>query len=69
MFLTAKSRYSSYSLTFLLLAAEMITFCAVVAPLPHKVRAKVFTFLSESAVVGKIAYGLKITFMCVPYPP
>ena len=56
---------ASYSLTFLLLAAEMVTFCAVVAPLPHAVRKRVFTFLSESPVVGKIAYGLKIAFMCV----
>ncbi|EJD05223.1 endoplasmic reticulum protein [Fomitiporia mediterranea MF3/22] len=54
-----------YSLTFLLLAAEMGTFCAVVAPLPHAVRKRVFTFLSESPIVGKIAYGLKIAFIFV----
>ncbi|THH05681.1 hypothetical protein EW145_g4620 [Phellinidium pouzarii] len=54
-----------YSLTFLLLAAEMVTFCALVAPLPHTVRKRVFTFLSESAVVAKIAYGLKIAFIFV----
>ena len=59
---------SSYSLTFLLLAAEMVTFCAVVAPLPHGVRKRVFTFLSESPIVAKIAYGLKISFMCVVLP-
>ena len=43
----------------------MVTFVLIVSPLPHKVRAKVFTFLSESPIVGKIAYGLKITFMFV----
>ncbi|PAV15915.1 endoplasmic reticulum [Pyrrhoderma noxium] len=54
-----------YSLTFLLLASEMITFCAIVAPLPYAVRKRVFTFLSESPIVGKIAYGLKIAFIFV----
>ncbi|KAH8105716.1 endoplasmic reticulum protein [Phellopilus nigrolimitatus] len=54
-----------YSLTFLLLAAEMVTFCGVVAPLPRAVRRRVFAFLSESAVVAKVAYGLKIAFIFV----
>ncbi|KAI5118723.1 hypothetical protein M0805_004521 [Coniferiporia weirii] len=54
-----------YSLTFLLLAAEMVTFCALVAPLPHSVRKRVFGFLSESAIVAKVAYGLKIAFIFV----
>lgn len=43
----------------------MITFCVVVSPLPHAVRKRLFTFLSESPIVGKIAYGLKISFMYV----
>lgn len=50
----------------MLLLAEMATFLGVVAPLPHMVRTKVFTFLSESPMVGKVAYALKITFMYVP---
>ncbi|KAJ7452097.1 B-cell receptor-associated protein 31-like-domain-containing protein [Mycena galericulata] len=54
-----------YSLTFMLLAAEMVTFCFLVFPLPHTVRKKVFGFLSESAAVAKIAYGLKISFIFV----
>ena len=41
----------------------MVTFCFVVSPLPYTVRKKVFTFLSESYVVSKIAYGIKIAFM------
>ncbi|TDL26916.1 B-cell receptor-associated 31-like protein [Rickenella mellea] len=54
-----------YSLTFLLLAAEMVTFCVVVAPLPYAVRKRLFRFLSESAIVAKIAYALKISFISV----
>ncbi|KLO18743.1 endoplasmic reticulum protein [Schizopora paradoxa] len=54
-----------YSLTFMLLAAEMATFVFVVAPLPYAVRRKVFTFLSESYIVSKLAYGLKISFIFV----
>ncbi|KAF8578879.1 B-cell receptor-associated 31-like protein [Ramaria rubella] len=52
-----------YTLTFMLLSAEMITFCALVAPLPYAIRKRLFTFLSESPIVAKIAYGLKISFI------
>ena len=55
----------SYTLTFLLLASEMATFCILVAPLPHAVRKKLFRFLSESSLVAKLAYGIKIAFMFV----
>ena len=41
----------------------MVAFCIFVAPLPFKVRRKLFRFLSESPIVAKIAYGLKISFM------
>ncbi|KAJ7791570.1 B-cell receptor-associated protein 31-like-domain-containing protein [Mycena olivaceomarginata] len=54
-----------YSLTFMLLAAEMVTFCVLVFPLPHNVRKKIFGFLSESPIIAKIAYGLKISFIFV----
>jgi len=54
-----------YSLTFLLLAAEMVTFCLLVFPLPYTVRKKLFRFLSENHVVAKVAYGLKISFIFV----
>jgi len=54
-----------YSLTFLLLAAEMDSFCIFVAPLPSKVRRKLFRFLSESPITAKVAYGLKISFIFV----
>ncbi|PPQ95116.1 hypothetical protein CVT25_011659 [Psilocybe cyanescens] len=54
-----------YSLTFLLLAAEMVTFCILVAPLPYPIKKRVFSFLSESKIVAKVAYGLKISFIFV----
>ncbi|KAF8895800.1 B-cell receptor-associated 31-like protein [Mucidula mucida] len=54
-----------YSLTFLLLAAEMVTFCVLVAPLPHTVKKTLFNFLSTSTIIAKIAYGLKISFIFV----
>ena len=53
-------------MTFLLLAAEMVTFGVLIAPLPYAIRKKFFRFLSESPAIAKLAYGLKITFMCVP---
>jgi len=54
-----------YSLTFLLLAAEMVTFCLLVAPLPYAIRKRLFSFLSRSPIIAKIAYGLKISFIFV----
>ena len=42
----------------------MIAFCFLVFPLPHNVRKPVFRFLSESPIVAKAAYALKISFMC-----
>ncbi|KAH9477130.1 hypothetical protein JR316_0011046 [Psilocybe cubensis] len=43
----------------------MVTFCVLVAPLPYTVKKNVFSFLSESKIVAKIAYGLKISFIFV----
>jgi len=54
-----------YSLTFLLLAAEMVTFCLLVSPLPYAIRKRLFSFLSHSPIIAKIAYGLKISFIFV----
>ncbi|CCM05925.1 uncharacterized protein FIBRA_08163 [Fibroporia radiculosa] len=54
-----------YSLTFMLLISEMVTFCVIVAPLPHAVRKRFFRFLSESPLVAKLAYGVKIAFIFV----
>ncbi|KIK57573.1 hypothetical protein GYMLUDRAFT_46138 [Collybiopsis luxurians FD-317 M1] len=54
-----------YSLTFLLLASEMVTFTLLVVPFPYAVRKRVFGFLSDSPIVAKIAYGVKISFIFV----
>ncbi|KAG2150997.1 endoplasmic reticulum protein [Suillus bovinus] len=43
----------------------MITFCLLVSPLPFTIRKKIFRFLSESPIVAKVAYGLKISFIFV----
>ena len=43
----------------------MTTFCILVAPLPYAIRKRLFRFLSESPIIAKIAYGLKISFMSV----
>ena len=56
----------SICLMLILIQCQMVTFCALVAPLPYGVRKRLFRFLSESLIVAKIAYGLKISFMSVP---
>ena len=43
----------------------MVTFCVIVTPLPYAIRKRMFQFLSESPIIAKIAYGLKISFMYV----
>lgn len=54
-----------YSLTFALLASEMLTFCLLVMPLPYAIRKRMFSFLSTSPIVAKLAYALKISFIFV----
>jgi len=49
----------------MLLAAEMVTFCLLVAPIPYGLKKRLFTFVSESKAVAKVAYGLKISFIFV----
>ena len=44
---------------------EMVTFCILVAPLPYSVKKPLFRFLSESPIIAKVAYGIKIAFMFV----
>ncbi|KAG9098205.1 hypothetical protein FRC07_010678 [Ceratobasidium sp. 392] len=54
-----------YTLTFMLLASEMATFCILVLPMPFTARKRIFSFLTESVIVAKIAYALKISFIFV----
>ncbi|KAF2808150.1 endoplasmic reticulum protein-like protein [Mytilinidion resinicola] len=54
-----------YSLVFLLLVAEMVIFMALIVPLPFTWRRKLFTFISESPIIAKLQYGMKITFIFI----
>ncbi|KAI5795389.1 B-cell receptor-associated protein 31-like-domain-containing protein [Peziza echinospora] len=54
-----------YSLVFFLLLSEMSIFMLLILPLPFTWRKKMFTFISESALVAKLQYGMKITFIFI----
>lgn len=47
---------------FCLLVFEMGVFLALIVPLPFVVKRKLFAFISESPVVAKLQYGLKVSF-------
>jgi len=54
-----------YSLVFVLLVFEMALFMLLVVPLPFTLKRKIFTFISESPIVAKIQYWMKITFVFI----
>jgi len=54
-----------YSLVFALLVFEMALFVALIIPLPHALKRRMFNFISESVIVAKLQYGLKITFIFI----
>ncbi|KAJ5614561.1 hypothetical protein N7528_008215 [Penicillium herquei] len=54
-----------YSLVFLLLVFEMAVFLALIIPLPFTIKRKLFAFISESPIIAKLQYGLKITFIFI----
>lgn len=43
----------------------MSIFMLLILPLPFTWRKKVFRFISESALVAKLQYGMKITFIFI----
>ncbi|OJJ63929.1 hypothetical protein ASPSYDRAFT_83964 [Aspergillus sydowii CBS 593.65] len=43
----------------------MGVFMGLIVPLPFAVRRKLFTFVSESPVIAKLQYGLRITFIFI----
>lgn len=45
---------------FLLLVTEMVVFLALIVPLPFTWRRKLFTFISESPIIAKLQYGMKV---------
>jgi len=52
-------------IVFVLLCFEMGLFVALILPLPFTWRRAMFKFISESPVVAKLQYGLKILFIFV----
>jgi len=54
-----------YSLVFALLMLEMGIFLLLIVPLPFTVRKKMFSFISNSPVIAKLQYGMKITFIFI----
>lgn len=45
---------------FFLLVAEMVIFLALIVPLPFTWRRKLFMFISESPIIAKLQYGMKV---------
>jgi len=54
-----------YTLVFVLLITEMTMFMLLIIPLPFTWRRKLFTFVSESPVIAKLQYGMKICFIFI----
>ena len=45
---------------------QMVAFVLLLMPMPLKMRRSIFTFITTSSFVAKVAYALKISFMYVP---
>jgi hypothetical protein len=45
----------------MLLMAEMAIFMLLIVPLPYTWKRKLFTFISESPLIAKLQYGLRVT--------
>jgi B-cell receptor-associated protein 31 len=54
-----------YTLVFVLLMAEMGLFMLLIVPLPFNIKRKIFVFISESPLVAKIQYYMKICFVFI----
>ncbi|KAF7846055.1 hypothetical protein BT93_L5421 [Corymbia citriodora subsp. variegata] len=54
-----------YSLVFALLVFEMVVFMSLIIPMPYSIKRKLLTFISESPLVAKLQYWIKITFVFV----
>jgi Bap31/Bap29 transmembrane region len=48
----------------MLLIFEMVVFLGLIIPLPYTVKRKLFAFISESPVVAKLQYGLRVSVLC-----
>lgn len=49
------------------MVTEMLIFCALIVPLPFTWRRKLFTFISESPIIAKLQYGMKVWIATQPY--
>jgi B-cell receptor-associated protein 31 len=49
----------------MLLMLEMALFMLLIIPLPFTIKRKIFTFISESPIVAKIQYWMKICFVFI----
>ncbi|KAK9476802.1 B-cell receptor-associated protein 31-like-domain-containing protein [Lipomyces japonicus] len=54
-----------YTLVFVILVLEMISFFLIVTPLPFNARRRLFSFISTSDWLAKTQYTLKITFVFI----
>jgi len=54
-----------YSLVFGLLVFEMVVFMSLIVPMPYQFKRKLLTFISESPLVAKLQYWIKITFVFI----
>ncbi|KAL1952595.1 hypothetical protein VTO42DRAFT_4702 [Malbranchea cinnamomea] len=54
-----------YTLVFALLVLEIGIFLGLILPMPYKMKRALFTFISESPIVAKLQYGMKITFIFI----
>ena len=51
-----------YSLVFALLVFEMVVFMSLIVPMPFRVKRSILTFISESPIVAKLQYWIKVRF-------
>ncbi len=45
----------------MLLVFEMVVFMALIVPMPFTWKRKLFTFISESPLIAKLQYGMKVS--------
>lgn len=45
--------------------AEMAIFMGLIIPMPFKMKRKMYNFISESPIIAKLQYGMKITFIFI----
>ncbi len=43
----------------------MVLFMALIIPMPFTAKRKMFNFISESPIIAKMQYGMKITFIFI----